>query len=97
MANKYRILLPLVILLVSGHAAADTMRCGGKIVKVGMSADEIVKYCGQPTSKEVEEHDVLSAGRVVGKTQLNIWTYNRGSTGKPKVLEFDQDQLIAIQ
>ena len=72
------------------------MRCGSKIVSVGMTAAEVLKYCGEPTSKEVEHHDVRSGNRVIGTTQLNRWTYNRGSSGKPKVLEFDQDKLISI-
>ena len=78
-------------------AVADTMRCGSKIISVGMSAAEVLKYCGEPTSREVEEHDVRSGNRVVGKTQLNRWTYDRGSAGKPKVLEFDQDRLLSIE
>jgi len=76
--------------------AEDTLRCGSKIISVGMTSAEVLKYCGKPTSTEVEEHDVRSGGRVIGKTQLNRWTYDRGSVGKPKVLEFDQDKLILI-
>ena len=93
--------LSVVFLLVflSGIeiAVADTMRCGSKIVTVGMTAADVLKYCGQPTSKEVEEHDIRSGNRVIGTTQLNRWTYSRGSVGKPKVLEFDQDKLISIK
>ena len=73
------------------------MRCGSKIVTVGMAAAEVLKYCGEPTSREVEEHDIRSGNRVIGTTQLNRWTYSRGSSGKPKVLEFDQDKLISIK
>ena len=93
--------LSVVFLLVflSGIeiAVADTMRCGNKIVTVGMTAADVLKFCGQPTSKEVEEHDIRSGNRVIGTTQLNRWTYSRGSVGKPKVLEFDQDKLISIK
>ncbi len=62
-----------------------------------MSSAEVLKYCGEPSSREVEEHNVLSGGRVVGTTQLHIWTYQRGSVGSPKVLEFDQEKLISIE
>ena len=94
-----RLLIVLLLVFFSGIeiAAADTLRCGSKIVTVGMTAAEVLKFCGEPTSKEVEEHDIRSGGRVIGKTQLNRWTYNRGSVGKPKVLEFDQDKLISIK
>jgi starvation-inducible outer membrane lipoprotein len=89
--------LAVVALMISGDSAAQTVRCGGKIVEVGMSADEVLRYCGPPTRKEVEEHDVRSGGRVVGVTYLHRWYYDRGFAGKPKVLEFDQDRLIAIK
>lgn len=95
--NRVWLFLPLVSLLTMDIAVADTMRCGSKIISVGMSAAEVLKYCGEPTSREVEEHDVRSGNRVVGKTQLNRWTYDRGSAGKPKVLEFDQDRLLSIE
>jgi hypothetical protein len=91
------ILISLAILLSTNVSAEDTFRCGSKIVKVGMSSAEVLKYCGKPTSTEVEEHDVRSGGRVTGKTQLNRWIYDRGSVGKPKVLEFDQDKLMSIK
>ena len=88
----------LVILLISTTAHAnDTLRCGSKIVDTGMSMDEVKKYCGTPSSTEVEEHDVRSGNRVVGKTQLNIWRYNRSSQQKTAVLEFDQQKLMSIK
>jgi len=91
------ILISLVCLFAASASAEDTLRCGSKIIRVGMTSAEVLKYCGQPTSKEVEEHDIRSGGRVIGKTQLNRWIYNRGSVGKPKVLEFDQDKLLFIK
>ena len=91
------ILISLACLIAANVAAEETLRCGSKIVTIGMTSAEVLKYCGKPTSTEVEEHDVRSGGRVVGKTQLNRWIYNRGTVGKPKVLEFDQDTLISIE
>ena len=95
--NRSWLLIPLLSLIAANVSAEDTLRCGNKIVRVGMTSAEVLKYCGKPSSTEVEEHDVRSGGRVIGVTQLNRWTYNRGSVGKPKVLEFDQEKLIAIK
>lgn len=95
--NRTWILIALICLCSLHALADDTVRCGNKIVSIGMTAAEVLKYCGEPTSREVEEQDVRSGGRVVGKTQLNRWTYDRGFVGKSKVLEFDQDRLIAIK
>lgn len=94
---KSALTLLLLGLLVMGSANAQSVYCGSKIIEVGMMAKEVLKHCGEPTRKEVEEHDVRSGGRVVGVTYLNRWIYERGFAGKPKVFEFDQDKLIAIK
>jgi hypothetical protein len=88
----------VLLLIFSGiiSAAQDTLRCGSKIVKTGMSMDEVLKFCGEPSSKEIEEHDVRSGNRVTGTTELHIWTYNRGSAQSPTVLQFDVDKLMSI-
>jgi hypothetical protein len=41
-------------------SAVDTLRCGNKTVEIGVSTSEVIKYCGKPTSTEIEEHDVRS-------------------------------------
>lgn len=82
--------------LISTATASETLRCGSKIVSVGMTQAEVRKYCGKPSSTAIEEHDVRAGNRVVGTTQLHIWTYNRASGQNAAVLEFDQDKLLAI-
>ena len=93
-----KFMLIVLLLIFSGviSAAQDTLRCGSKIVKTGMSMDEVLKFCGEPSSKEIEEHDVRSGNRVTGTTELHIWTYNRGSAQSPAVLQFDVDKLMSI-
>ena len=93
---KYKVFVVFAILLIGTSASAETLRCGSKIVDVGMNMDEVKKYCGKPSSTTVEEQDVRSGNRVVGKTQLNIWRYNRASGQNAAILEFDQEKLISI-
>jgi hypothetical protein len=89
-------LVILSIAISSPVMANETLRCGGKIVKTGMMMEEVRKYCGEPASTEVIEHDVRSGNRVTGTTYENIWTYRRGSN-KPARLHFDNDKLLAIK
>ena len=94
-----RLLFVVLLLVFSATigAAQDTLRCGSKIVRTGMSREEVLKYCGEPSLKEIEEHDVRSGNRVTGTTELHIWTYNRASSQAPAVLEFDVDKLMSIK
>jgi hypothetical protein len=43
-------LLVLAMLLAAGAGADDTLRCGSKIVRVGMTEEEVRGYCGQTWS-----------------------------------------------
>ena len=81
---------------VNGASAQSTMRCGSKLIEAGMTRAEVQNYCGEPDAKEVEEQDVRAGNRVVGKTEVQRWTYRQ--TGSiVRVLEFDQDKLVAIR
>ena len=92
-----RMILAILLVLPATGASAETLRCGSKIVDVGMSMADVKKYCGNPSSKTVEEHDVRAGNRVVGKTQLHIWRYNRSSGQNAAILEFDNDKLMSIK
>lgn len=94
---SFRILIIIASLLLGSPAIAETLRCGSKIVDTGMTMDEVRKYCGKPSSTVIEEHDVRAGNRVVGKTELHIWRYNRSSGQKTAVLEFDRQKLMSIK
>jgi hypothetical protein len=81
--------------LVGTAAADESFRCGSKIIEVGMTQSDVLAHCGNPKSKAVEEQDVRSGNRVVGRTELQRWTYD--SYSATRVLVFDQDRLISIQ
>ena len=94
---KYKTPVLIAFLLIGATASAETLRCGSKIVDVGMTMEQVKKYCGKPSSTTIEEHDVRSGNRVVGKTELHIWQYNRSSGQNTAVLEFDQGKLMSIK
>ena len=86
----------IALLWATTSNAEDTLRCGSKIVQTGMTMAEVKKYCGNPSSTSIEEQDVRAGPRVVGKTQIHTWRYNRSSTQRTAVLEFDQEKLMSI-
>lgn len=87
--------LTAILSLAVGTAGAETMRCGSKVITPGMSMAEVLQHCGEPNSKEVEEHDIRSGNRIVGTTELHRWTYSEYS--RVRVLEFDQDKVLSIK
>ncbi len=86
----------LIALLWATTSNADTLRCGSKIVQTGMTMAEVKKYCGNPSSTSIEVHDVHAGPRVVGKTEIHTWRYNRASGQRTAVLVFDEEKLMSI-
>lgn len=76
-------------------SADDTFRCGNRLIEPGMTQAEVLQLCGEPSERSVEVQDVRSGNRVVGKTQVQRWTYS--SYAATRVLTFDKDVLRAIE
>lgn len=96
MANlMIRVAVGLVCSAAAVTAVADeSFRCGGRIIKAGMTRAEVRQYCGAPATEDVEIQDVRSGNRVVGKTTVYRWTYK--FAGAERLLEFDEDTLKSI-
>ena len=60
-----------------------------------MTQDQVLQYCGDPDTKDVEDVDVRSGNQVVGRTAVWRWTYVQG--GATRVLVFDQQTLKSIE
>jgi hypothetical protein len=78
----------LACVLASGAAAADSMRCGSKLIRDGDTRDAVAAKCGEPS--DVQTRVVLRRpyydfnGRIVYygdglvEVPVEIWTYNFG-------------------
>jgi len=70
------------------EAAADSMRCGSKLIGEGDSIDEVLQYCGQPATRErtwIQRSPVVERGRyefsIPGREDVpvDVWTYDFGA------------------
>ena len=95
-------LLLAATLAFSGSAAADSMRCGTKLMTDGDPADKVLAFCGEPAS--IERREILrSYGYYRGMTvhssfevSLEIWTYNFGSHKLMYRLRFEDGLLVDV-
>ncbi|CAN5137282.1 DUF2845 domain-containing protein [soil metagenome] len=105
-----RLWLLFALLLVTGSAQADAMRCGNKLVTDGDSAAKVVARCGEPT--QIVETLVYRTFRPlhfggshlypVGiETTVGIlvekWTYNFGPFKLMRVLHFENGYLAEVE
>jgi hypothetical protein len=91
------------LLLLSFAANADeTFRCGNWIVSSDMTIPELLKKCGEPTTRSKKVEDVMVRNRdhglmmKQGTTTIETWTYDRGSQAKPMVVTIVDDRIKSI-
>src|SRR5262245_55476577 len=80
------------------HAGLGTgpFHCGSKIIYVGMLQSEVLQYCGEPTSKMVDNQRVRSANnQVLGYSRVERWKYESYSVTRRLV--FVDEKLQAIE
>ena len=82
-------------------ASAENMTCGSWIVTPEVSVDELLKKCGQPTTKETTVEDVRTHGRTgsikVGETTSERWIYKRGNSSIPMAVTIVDGEVTAIE
>jgi len=84
-------------------AADDVMRCrSGRLVNVGMSAAQVVGFCGEPKSRSIEEVPVRTFGPTGASiatqhvVRIERWTYDRGQGQFAAALTFEDGELKRI-
>ena len=104
------LLFLLLIFAGSFSAFAESdFRCSRKIISVGNTQDYVLDKCGEPTSIEErtgelawgfrhrypESHEELN--HVIREIQIEVWTYNLGSTQFIRYLTFRNGKLVRIR
>ena len=100
---KLKLLLAILGLCYAASAtAAPSLRCNGRIIRVGVPAAFVLSQCGSPENLVLQESvaragTVTGASRVVGLTLSEQWMYNRGWGRFPAVLHFLDGTLKRIE
>jgi hypothetical protein len=106
--NRLFVVLVTVVVVLSalceyGHAR-DGLRCGTRLVALGMSQDEVIVLCGEP-SWASSWQEVLERGTLLNKkdfvratviVNFEEWTYNWGPTRFMSYLLFRNGVLDRI-
>lgn len=69
----------------------ETFRCGSWLVATPLSVEQLLKKCGQPTSRQSSTEDVrtkVGAGgtQKIGTTTTEVWRYDRGAGNFPMIV-----------
>jgi hypothetical protein len=95
-----------LLLLAALPAAADSMRCGSKLVSDGDSIEKVLHLCGEPASKErywitrqpryyVGSNEYVFPGEE--DVPVDLWTYDFGPNKLMQRLRFVAGELKSIE
>jgi hypothetical protein len=99
---KHQFLLAfLAVAYTSAASAAPSLRCNGRIIRVGVPAAYVLSECGAPENQVIQESlaragTVSGSSRLVGIALSEQWVYNRGWGRFPAVLVFLDGTLKRI-
>ncbi|HEX9707872.1 MAG TPA: DUF2845 domain-containing protein [Steroidobacteraceae bacterium] len=94
-------------LLWAGPAAADSFRCGTKLMSDGDSTDKVEALCGPPTS--IQRRQILQrpvyyhhgrpyySGYGLSEVTVEYWTYNLGPNKLMRRLRFEDGLLVDVE
>ena len=107
----FLILLFLLLIFAGNFSvfAGSGFRCSGRIISVRNAQEFVLDKCGEPTSvkerterlvggfrhRYPESHEELNY--VIRERQIEVWTYNLGSTQFIRYLTFRDGKLVAIK
>ena len=91
----------LALSYTSAASAAPSLRCNGRIIRVGVPAAYVLSACGAPENQVIQESLARAAtltgtSRLVGIALSEQWVYDRGWGTFPAVLVFLDGTLKRI-
>jgi uncharacterized protein DUF2845 len=99
---KHLLLVACLALSYTSVAHAESsLRCGSRIIRVGVPASYVLAECGSPANQVLQDSlvragTVFGNSRVVALTLSEQWVYDRGWGRFPAVLYFLDGTLKRI-
>lgn len=92
-------ILSLLLLLVPSTGICDGyFRCGSWLVSSETSVSELLRKCGEPSSKKVSIQDAHGLyGQKTGTTRVETWRYDRGSRAAAMIVKVVDGKIESIQ
>lgn len=90
------VLFAAALLWSSSEAAADSYRCGRKILKSGDSSADVLRLCGEPRHKDRgQESFRLNGARQV--VSVERWYYKKSSRSLERIVVIYRGKVISIE
>lgn len=88
----------LLTLIPSAGVCDGYFRCGQWLVSAETSVTELLKKCGEPSSKKASVQDVHGAnGQKLGTTRVETWRYDRGPRGAAMIVKVVDGKIESVE
>jgi hypothetical protein len=86
----------LALCFVPGLLAADSMRCGRKVLRTGDSSAMLQRHCGSPLYKDSGKETVkLDEGR--RSVRVERWHYKKSSRSLERIVMVYRGRVVAME
>ena len=102
-AMKFTAVICTLLCVAPSVSECDELfRCGSSLVSTELSVAELLRKCGEPTSREVSTQDVRThvvggGTEKLGTTTTEIWHYGRGSAAAAMVVTIVDGKIQSIE
>lgn len=98
--TRYRIVAALIIALVTPAAARAEMQCDGRLVETGATIEQVLDWCGEPTSRVRSERTITTGLEdSIASDSVTIpveeWTYRQEGQFTRKLV-FESGRLVKV-
>jgi hypothetical protein len=88
----------LLVIAPSVGICDGYFRCGSWLVSSDTPLSELLKKCGEPSSRKVSIQDVVGDhGQKLGKTRVETWRYDRGPRAAAMIVKVVDGKVDSIE
>lgn len=91
-----QILTVLFLLLATCDIAADSYRCGRKLIRTGDSSGDLLRVCGEPHHKDRGTEKIYANGKTVN-ARVERWYYRKNSRSVERIVMLQGGRIVAIE
>lgn len=95
---KLPLFSPLLVFLLfypARESAADSYRCGQKLIRTGDSPADVLRVCGEPRYRDRGQESVVLDGAPQRLT-VERWYYRQGSRSLEHVVMLHRGEVVRI-
>ena len=99
MNRAFPAIIVAVATFASSGGSADAMECGGRLIEVGDTEQQVLDMCGEPYRREVRNRGVPAeyGGLSWQSPETEEWTYQPGPGQFVRHLRFENGTLDQIR